>query len=139
MRVLDADTLTHLYAGHERVIGCLRRCEDPDVAIAVVTKAEILRARCDALLKAADAEQLLRAQSRFLQTERLLNELRTVAFDERATTEFLRLRARTALRKIGHIDLLLAALALANRATLVTRNLRHFNQVPNLNLENWVD
>jgi len=35
--------------------------------------------------------------------------------------------------------LLIASIALANDALLVTRNLRHFRQVPNLRLENWAD
>jgi len=43
------------------------------------------------------------------------------------------------LKKIGRADLLVASVALANRAVLVTRNLRHFRQTPNLELENWVD
>ena len=37
------------------------------------------------------------------------------------------------------IDLLIASIALAQRATLVTRNLRHFRQIPALNVENWAD
>jgi tRNA(fMet)-specific endonuclease VapC len=139
MRLLDADTLTHLYAGHERVVDRLRRCDDADVAITIITKAEILRARCDGLLKAADAVQLLRAQSRLGHTESLLNQLKVVGLDERATEEFLRLRARKEFKKIGHVDLLIAGVTLANRATLVTRNLRHFRQIPNLSVENWVD
>jgi tRNA(fMet)-specific endonuclease VapC len=43
------------------------------------------------------------------------------------------------LRKIGRADLLIASVTLANRATLVTRNTRHFKQVPGLRVENWVD
>ena len=139
MRLLDADTLTHLYGGHERVVDRLHRCDDREIAIAIVTKAEILRARFDSLLKAADVGQLLKAQSQLLRTERLLDELRTVALDERTTGEFVQLRANKSLKKIGHVDLLLASVALANKATLVTRNLRHFRQIPNLSLENWVD
>ncbi len=43
------------------------------------------------------------------------------------------------LRAIGRADLLIAAVALAHRSTMVTRNLRHFQQVPGLQVENWVD
>jgi tRNA(fMet)-specific endonuclease VapC len=35
--------------------------------------------------------------------------------------------------------LLFASTALASRSTLVTRNVRHFAQVPGLTVENWVD
>ena len=54
--------LSLLHAGHER-IGQRREDVDPaDVATTIVTKAEILRARCEFLLKAADTEQLVRTQ-----------------------------------------------------------------------------
>jgi tRNA(fMet)-specific endonuclease VapC len=48
------------------------------------------------------------------------------ASDQIAIVQFDRLRAARSLRKIGRADLLIASIALANRATLVTRNLRHF-------------
>jgi tRNA(fMet)-specific endonuclease VapC len=35
--------------------------------------------------------------------------------------------------------MLIASIALGQRATLVTRNLRHFRQIPGLTLENWAD
>ena len=41
--------------------------------------------------------------------------------------------------KTDKVDALIAAIALSHRATLVTRNLRHFRQVPELAVENWVD
>jgi len=56
-----------------------------------------------------------------------------------AAHEFDRLQRQRGLKKIGHVDLLVASIALANRATLVTRNLRHFERVSDLTLENWVD
>lgn len=62
-----------------------------------------------------------------------------VPFDSSAAVEFDRLRGIRALKKIGRADLLIASIALANRATLVTRNVRHFQRISNLKLENWVD
>ena len=61
MYLLDADTLTHLHSEHPRVVERLRQCDDPEIGISIVTKAEILRARYDFLLKAADAKQVVRA------------------------------------------------------------------------------
>jgi len=90
-------------------------------------------------LKAADGERFLRAQDLLRRTEELLTPLVIVPSDALAATEFDRLRHEGTMKKIGHADLLVASVALANGATLVTRNLRHFRQVPNLSLENWVD
>jgi tRNA(fMet)-specific endonuclease VapC len=139
MHLLDTDTLTHLHAGHPLVAANLRALDDPDVGTTIVTKVEILRARYDFVLKASDGNQLLRAQHWLVQSEKLLADLMVVPIDPVAATQFDRLRQAKKLRKIGHADLLIASIVLANGATLVTRNLRHFNQVPNLSVVNWVD
>ena len=62
MHILDTDTLTHLYAGHPRVINRLKKIEDPDVCTTIITKIELLRGRFDFLLKAATGDELTRAQ-----------------------------------------------------------------------------
>ena len=41
--------------------------------------------------------------------------------------------------EIGRADLLIAAIVLTHRATLVSRNLKDFRQVPGLRVENWAD
>lgn len=38
---------------------------------------------------------------------------------------------------IGDLDLLIASIALVNRQTLVTRNKKHFERVPGLQVEGW--
>ena len=38
---------------------------------------------------------------------------------------------------IDDIDLLIAGIAIENEMTLVTNNEKHFNRIPNLNIENW--
>jgi tRNA(fMet)-specific endonuclease VapC len=118
--LLDTDTLTHLYSGNSNVTNRLKSVTDVEVGITIVTKVEILRGRIDYLLKADNGSNLLKAQELFFRTERLLGELLIVPMNGRA-------------------DLLISSITLAHRATLVTRNLRHFKQIPGLRLENWVD
>lgn len=48
-------------------------------------------------------------------------------------------RLRRQGREIGVVDTLLAATAQAHGLVLVTRNLRHFERIDGLKLENWFD
>jgi tRNA(fMet)-specific endonuclease VapC len=140
MYVLDTDILTLLFAGNSRVVS---RCEGvpfADIVTTVVSHAQALQGRFQFLLKAATGEELLRAQSLLDVTTRGLARLApTLPIESRAATEFDRLRSNRKLRKVGRADLLIAAITLANRATLVSRNLKDFRQVPGLSVENWAD
>jgi tRNA(fMet)-specific endonuclease VapC len=137
MHLLDTDTLTHLYAGHPKVIANLQKLGDPGVTTTIITKVEMLRGRGAFLLKAASGSEVLRAQHLLQLTETLLEELFITPFDEGAAKEFDNLRQT--YRKVGHADLLIASIALSSRATLVTRNTRHFQQISGLKVVNWVD
>ena len=139
MYLLDTDTLTYLHAGNANVIKRLKILEDAEIAITIVTKIEILRGRIDYLLKAFSGEDLLKAQDLFCRSETLLNQLPLISIEQNAANQFERLQNVSKFRKIGRADLLIASITLANQATLVTRNLRHFRQIPQLLLENWVD
>ena len=139
MHLLDTDTLTHLHAGHPRVVNRLRDVDDAVVGTTVVTKSELLRGRIEFLLKAPKGADLLRAQQWLTRTEDLLAQILVVPFDENAAREFDRLRANQAYRKIGRADLLIASKVLANQAILVTRNVRHFRQIHAVQIVNWVD
>lgn len=137
--LLDTDTLTHLHSGNTNVINRLESLQDEEVAITIVTKVEILRGRIDYLLKAFSGSDLLKAQELFSRSETLLNQLPVISIDPNAANQFDRLQGISKFRKIGRADLLIASISLAHQATLVTRNLRHFRQIPHLSLENWVD
>jgi tRNA(fMet)-specific endonuclease VapC len=138
MIVLDTDILTLAFSGHPSVSQRIKTA--PEIpAISVVSRIEVLQGRFDFLLKAANAEQLLGAQDRLAVADRNLAGYAIVPFNEMAAGEIDRLRQDKKLKKIGRKDLLIAAIALVHRATLVTRNLRDFRQVPGLRLENWAD
>jgi tRNA(fMet)-specific endonuclease VapC len=139
MKILDTDMLTLLFAGHQRVVAQQRR-ETEEVAITIITQIETLQGRYAMVLKATDGTELRRAQQWLDRTVQDLAAVpRVIRIDDAAADEFDRLRQNKKLRKIGRADLLVACLALANRATLVTRNRKHFNQVPALQVENWAD
>lgn len=139
MIVLDTDSLTYLFRNHPSVLGRIRATTD-NIAMTIISRIEILQGRFDTLFKASNGAELLRGQERLDQAVHDLARVPTILrIEPRAATQFDRLRQNKKLRKIGRGDLLIAAVTLANRATLVTRNLRDFRQIPGLSVENWID
>jgi len=72
--------------------------------------------------------------------ESIVKHLRMVPFDKKAARCYGELRAFLEKQgtPIGPNDTLIAAEALAQRATLITDNLREFSRVPGLRVENWL-
>ena len=138
MIILDTDILTLFAAGDARVTS--RAISEIDtVAITIINRIEVLRGRFDALVKAPDGQQLEKAQQRLVATERGLAQFVVLPIDAGSAAHIDELRKQGKLKKIGRVDLLIASIVLAHNATLVTCNLRHFRQVPGLNVENWAD
>jgi tRNA(fMet)-specific endonuclease VapC len=139
MFLLDTDVLSHFWTGNQRVVQRVFDAVAFEIAVTSITKAEVLRIRCENLIKADNTAELLRAQSRFDLTEARLSSLTIIGFGDLAAERFEQLQRVARLKQIGRADLLIASIALANDATLVTRNLKYFQQVPGLRVVNWVD
>src|SRR5262249_31990185 len=117
----------------------MQRATD-EIAITIISRIETLQGRFDSLLKAADGAELLRGQQRLVAAEGDVARVpKLLLIDEAAAAVFDQLRENKKLKKMGRADLLIPAITLAHRATLVTRNLRHFRLVPALQVENWAD
>lgn len=81
-------------------------------------------------------------------SSRLLTEIRRLVtsslpilpFDADAATRYGEVRADLESRglRIEEPDLRIASIALVRGLTVVTGNLRHFNRVPNLRVDNWM-
>jgi tRNA(fMet)-specific endonuclease VapC len=139
MIVLDTDILTFFLRNHPRVLGRVQSANE-EIVITVISRIETLRGRFDSLMKAANGDELRRGQQRLDEAERDLARIpRILAINAEAAAELDRLLDNKKLKKIGRADLLIAAITLAHRATLVTRNLKDFRQVPGLSVENWMD
>ena len=71
----------------------------------------------------------------------LLPNLPILPFDAAAARRYGEVRADLEQRglPIGDADLRIAAIALVRDFTVVTGNLRHFQRVPGLRVENWLE
>lgn len=65
----------------------------------------------------------------------------SIPFDDRAVDAYGRIRAELSKRGqlIGPMDLMIAAIAFAHDLTLITRNVREFERIAGLKIENWHD
>jgi tRNA(fMet)-specific endonuclease VapC len=139
MHIFDTDTLSHLHAGNQNVIRAIRQLGNEEITTTIVTKIEMLRGRIDYIIKARADDDLLNAQKRFDRTEELLSQIKIISITPDSVDRLAQLLNSSKLRKIGRADLIIASIVLSRRATLVTRNLRHFKQIPGLIVTNWVD
>jgi tRNA(fMet)-specific endonuclease VapC len=138
MILLDTDTVTLLFAEHARVLEHYQKAKDV-VGTTAISRIESLTGRFAFVMKAEDGARLALACRLLAQTEANLKTLPVIGVDDRATAAFDKLRHDKSLKKIGRADLLIACIALAHQATVATRNLKHFRQVPGLKVENWAD
>ena len=72
--------------------------------------------------------------------ELVIGALPVLPFDERAAEAYGPLRARLESdgRRLDEPDLRIASIALSRGLVVVTGNVRHFNRVPDLKVENWL-
>ena len=133
--VLDTDTTSAI---QQRQATVSRRFADADpraVATTVVTLYEQMRGRLAVINRANNATRLQPAFDLLLETYRYFCDKQVLPFDAVAADIF-RLLVAQRLR-IGTQDLQIAAITLANDATLITSNRRDFERVPRLRIEDW--
>jgi tRNA(fMet)-specific endonuclease VapC len=138
MYVLDTDHLTLLERGTADSLGLqmrLDRLPPDDIATTIITYEEQMRGWLAHAAQANTTERMLVSYARLQKHIETFHEIPIPGFDEKAASQFERLRhART---RVGTMDLKIAAIALANDAILLTRNLTDFRKVPDLRAEDW--
>jgi tRNA(fMet)-specific endonuclease VapC len=141
MFLLDTDIYSLLVKDHERVTARVAATERAGerVTISAITRAEVLLGRLEYLLKAEDKRHGLRAFELLTRSEADFEKIEIIPITEAAADHFERLRKTRRRKKGTHADLLIACIALAHDATLVTRNVKDFASVPTLKVENWAD
>src|SRR5688572_23539691 len=121
MTIFDTDIFTLYSHGNDNIDRRIQGLPDGEVlAVTLITQMEVLRGRFASIEKAADEAALKTALERFRQSEEALSWFQVVYPDDAAVQHFERLRKSTKAKKMGRPDMLIASIALANGALLVT-------------------
>ena len=133
--VLDTDTVTYHQLGRPAVVARLATRDPQEVATTVITLEEQLQGRLAAIRRQRDAGEQAQAYRRLAATHLYFCQVPVLPFDENALATYRTLAGRRI--RIGTQDLRIAAITLSRQATLVTSNRRHFEQIPELRIEDW--
>ena len=139
MLVLDTDHLTALEwrdtEQAERLRDLLDDAPEPQVTT-IITYEEQCRGWLNYINQARSIEQRVDAYQNLANHLKFYLKVTVLDFDRPAAEKFERLRK--ARVQIGTMDLKIAAITLAHDATLLSRNLKDFEKVPGLKVEDWL-
>lgn len=135
MRVLDSDHFTLFMLGHAEVVRRVKEHSDEGLSISVITVEEELSGWYTQLRQSKTTERLTRAYSGMYRAVQYFKLLDLTPFSPDAVLRFEELRQ--SYRRIGRMDLAIAAICLEFNATLVTRNRIDFEPITGLKIEDW--
>lgn len=130
MKLLDTDICIHLLNAREpELIARLGRHEPPDIGICSIVRAELLWG----------ARNSQRQDENLARVRAFAAPFQSLPFDDLCAEHYGFIRASLAAegQPIGPNDTLIAAIARAHEAVLVTRNVREFSRVSGLEIETW--
>ena len=129
MFVLDTNSIVHFFKGHEAVVKNWLRLEHEGLAMPAPVLYELL----------VGVEHSKTPSRRLTQLQAITPHVSLMPFGAREAADAATIRADLERRgcMIGPIDILIAATARANDATLVSHNLREFELVRNLDVVDW--
>jgi tRNA(fMet)-specific endonuclease VapC len=140
MILLDTDHLTVLIDDRDsKHLGLklqIDEANDQLISTTVVSVEEQCRGWLAIINREPDVLRQVPSYNRLAKLFNILGNWEIVLFDAAAAVEFKRLRKQRI--RIGTQDMKVSAIALVNDALLLTANLRDFQQVPGLHVENWL-
>lgn len=139
MIVLDTDHLSVLersdQPGSVALRARLAHVPPAEVVTTIISDEEQMRGWMAYLARMRSVAHQVEAYRRLLQHLDNYRRIPVLAFDEAAAIVFQRLQH--ARLQIGAMDLKIAAIVVSRDATLLSRNLTDFRQVPGLPVEDW--
>lgn len=135
MYALDTDTLSLYQRGNAAVCQNLAAHLPVELATTVINVEEQLSGWYALLRVTTRYDHLERAYQSLADNIPFLAQFQILGFPESAQLRFEQLLSMKL--NVGKMDLRMAAIALERNAIVVTRNLRDFQRVPKLVVEDW--
>ena len=128
--LLDTDTIISLLRGNRAIAARIEIVGEDHIATTVINLAELYFGA----FNSTRVDHNLRVVDEF----RLATQV--LGLDTSAAVLFGKIKA--GLKREGNLvndsDLLIASVAISTHSVLVTNNVRHFNRIPGLVVENWM-
>jgi len=139
MLILDTDHLVEYQKGTSaeslRLKERLAQQRHP-FCITIISIEEIMRGWMAAIRRLREPSDQVNAYLKLRRLFQFFAVWHVLDFDRTAAREFDRLRV--AKTRVGTMDMKIASIALAHRATLLTRNRSDFERIPELAIEDWL-
>jgi tRNA(fMet)-specific endonuclease VapC len=138
MYILDTDHLTILERGGIVAVKLktkLANISPEKIAVTIITYEEQTRGWLGYISKCRTIEEQVIAYSKLEKHLNIFSKMRIIAFDNQSAIIFQQLRKN--YPRLGTMDLKIAAIAINQNATLLTRNLADFQNIANLKVEDW--
>lgn len=133
--LFDTDCFTLFQFEHPAVVSRAARVDR--LSISIVTVDESLTGWYSRVRQAKTSQQLAVAYQGLLKTVGAISVMEVLPYSLSAIERQAQLRRQ--YRRIGKMDIAIAAIALEFDATLVTRNRVDFEQIPGLRIEDWAE
>jgi tRNA(fMet)-specific endonuclease VapC len=130
MYLLDTNIISYWMRGDQSIIARIKKHAPSDLSLSTITLAEIWYGIEKSPVKKKERQSKI---------EKISSVLSIYPFDEAAAGSYAVIRAQ--LEKKGIViserDTQIAAIAAANRLTVVTHNVKEFQHIENLTIEDW--
>lgn len=133
--VLDTDHVSLYQRQHPLVCHRINGTPTIQLAVTIISFEEQVAGRFMQIQRARNLIELVSAYQLLQGALEYFTKQQVLPFDETAALYFQQLQQQRL--RVGTQDLRIAAIALANRCTVVTRNRRDFERVPGLSVADW--
>jgi tRNA(fMet)-specific endonuclease VapC len=133
--IFDTDCLSLFQADNPQILDRVRRTPPTQLATTIVTVEEQMRGRLNLVRRAENTRKLGVCYGYLQNTFEFLRSIQVMPFTAEAEEIYWSLKAQKI--RPGSRDLKIASISLSLDATVVTRNRKDFQQVPNLKFEDW--